>query len=101
MNPLLSVRNLPLRFENNLVTGYILLEFKEYDGDTYFPELENKRKPVHSEKHFADERHICDFTYLIFEKAKRLSSNSFLFKKRSPYRYKEQIGTSNPYEKLD
>lgn len=56
--------------ENNLVDRvYLTRVHKEYDGDTYFPELENKWKLVHSEKHFADERHICDFTYLIFEKS--------------------------------
>lgn len=56
--------------ENDLVDRvYLTRVHKEFDGDTYFPELKEHWELVHSEKHFADERHICDFTYLIYEKS--------------------------------
>ena len=56
--------------ENDLIDRvYLTRVHKEFDGDTYFPELEEDWELVHSEKHFADERHICDFTYLIYEKS--------------------------------
>ena len=59
-----------LALENNLVNRiYLTRVHKEYEGDTFFPTLGEEWKLVSSEKYLADEKHICDFSFEVYEKA--------------------------------
>ena len=59
-----------LALENNLVDRiYLTRVHKEYEGDTFFPILDEEWKLVSSEKHLADEKHVCDFSFEVYEKA--------------------------------
>ena len=58
-----------LALENNLVDRiYITRVHKKYDGDTFFPELNGNWKLVTSEKHKADKKHVCDYSFEVYEK---------------------------------
>lgn len=58
-----------LALKNELVDRiYLTRVHKEYDGDTFFPELSKKWKLIKSEAHLADEKHECDYTFEVYEK---------------------------------
>lgn len=58
-----------LALDNNLVNRiYITRVHKHYEGDTFFPELNKNWKLISSEKYLADEKHICDYSFEVYEK---------------------------------
>lgn len=58
-----------LALENNLVNRiYLTRVHKNYEGDTFFPVLNEDWKVISSEKHSADEKHSCDYSFEIYEK---------------------------------
>ena len=58
-----------LALEANLVdTIYLTKVHHAYDGDTFFPELENEWKEVERIDCKADEKHAYDYSFLTFEK---------------------------------
>ena len=58
-----------LALENNLVDRiYLTRVHKKFDGDTFFPELNDDWKLISSEKHLADEKHICNYSFEVYEK---------------------------------
>lgn len=58
-----------LAMEADLVDKiYLTRVHKTYEGDTYFPELNDKWKLVSSEKFIADEKHKSDFSFEVYEK---------------------------------
>lgn len=59
-----------LALEQNLVDRvYITRVHKNYEGDTFFPELSSDWKLTNSEKHEADEKHECAYSFEIYEKS--------------------------------
>ena len=59
-----------LALEQNIVDRiYITRVHKSYEGDTFFPVLDKTWKLISAEKHLADEKHICDYTFEIYEKS--------------------------------
>tara|TARA_B100000900_G_scaffold377707_1_gene361369 strand:- start:70 stop:570 length:501 start_codon:yes stop_codon:yes gene_type:complete len=58
-----------LALDNNLVNRiYLTRVHKHYEGDTFFPEINSNWKLISSEKFLADEKHICDFSFEVYEK---------------------------------
>lgn len=58
-----------LAMEGDLVDKiYLTRIHKTYEGDTFFPELNDKWKLVSSEKCKADEKHKSDFSFEVYEK---------------------------------
>jgi len=58
-----------LALENNLVDRiYLTRVHKKFDGDTFFPQLNDDWKLISSEKHCADEKHICNYSFEVYEK---------------------------------
>lgn len=58
-----------LAMEADLVDKiYLTRVHKTYEGDTFFPELNDKWKLVSSEKIKADEKHKSDFSFEVYEK---------------------------------
>ncbi len=41
-----------------------------FEGDTFFPELDNSWKEISKEDHLSDEKHDYDFSFIILEKNK-------------------------------
>ena len=48
---------------------YLTRIHHHFDGDTFFPNLGQEWKLVNSKKHKADEKHICDFVFEVYEKS--------------------------------
>jgi len=58
-----------LALKNNLVDRiYITRVHKSFDGDTFFPKLKDEWKLMSSKKHYANEKHICNYTFEVYEK---------------------------------
>lgn len=58
-----------LALDNNLVNRiYLTRVHKHYEGDTFFPEINSNWKLISSEKYLADEKHICDYSFEVYEK---------------------------------
>ena len=58
-----------LALKNNLIDRiYLTRIHHHYDGDTFFPELEKEWKLVNYKKHKADDKHIYDYDFEIYEK---------------------------------
>lgn len=48
---------------------YLTRVLKNFEGDTNFPQLNHSEwKIVSEEKHFADEKHDCDFTFTVLDR---------------------------------
>ena len=47
---------------------YLTRIHHHYDGDTFFPTLEKDWRLVNSKKHSADDKHIYDYDFEIYEK---------------------------------
>ena len=47
---------------------YLTRIHHHYDGDTFFPTLGKEWRLVNSNKHSADDKHICDYDFDIYEK---------------------------------
>lgn len=58
-----------LALNNHLIDRiYLTRIHHHFDGDTFFPALGPEWKLVNSEKHKADDKHICDFDFEVYEK---------------------------------
>jgi dihydrofolate reductase len=58
-----------LALEQQLIDRvYLTRIHKNYQGDTFFPELNKEWKLLKSDKHLADEKHECDYSFEIYEK---------------------------------
>ena len=58
-----------LALENKLVNRIYLTRLqKDFEGDTFFPKLSEDWNLISSEKHKADENHICDYHFEVYEK---------------------------------
>ncbi len=58
-----------LALEQNLIDRiYLTRIHKTYEGDTFFQELSSDWKLVNSEKHEADDKHECAYSFEIYEK---------------------------------
>ena len=58
-----------LALENKLVDRiYLTRVHKHFEGDTFFAKLSEEWKLISSEKHKADEKHICDYHFEVYEK---------------------------------
>tara|TARA_Y100001954_G_C15746829_1_gene571490 strand:- start:340 stop:846 length:507 start_codon:yes stop_codon:yes gene_type:complete len=49
---------------------YLTRIYGIFEGDTFFPELDNSWKEISKEDHFSDEKHDYDFSFIILEKNK-------------------------------
>ena len=59
-----------LALEQNIVDRiYITRVHKSYEGDTFFPEINKTWNLISSNKHVADEKHVCDYTFEVYEKS--------------------------------
>ncbi len=59
-----------LALEQDLVDIiYLTRIHKNYEGDTFFPELSKIWKLIRTEKHEADEKHECAYSFEVYEKA--------------------------------
>ena len=59
-----------LALDQNLVDRiYFTRVHKTYEGDTFFPKLSNDWKLISSVKNKADEKHVCDYTFEVYEKS--------------------------------
>ena len=56
--------------DKNLVDKmYVTHIDKEFDGDTFFPEIEDSKwKSTWKENHTTDEKHLYPFTFVVYEK---------------------------------
>jgi dihydrofolate reductase len=58
-----------LALDNNLIDRvYLTRIHKYYEGDTFFPNLGPEWKLIESDKHLADDKHECDYTFEVYEK---------------------------------
>jgi len=58
-----------LALEQQLIDRvYLTRIHKNYQGDTFFPKLNKEWKLLKSDKHLADEKHECDYSFEIYEK---------------------------------
>ena len=58
-----------LALENNLVDKiYLTKVHHAFDGDTFFPELNNEWKEVHKTVNKADEKHAYDYDFITLER---------------------------------
>ncbi len=58
-----------LALEKKIVDRIYLTRLqKDFEGDTFFPKLSKDWKLISSEKHHADENHICDYHFQVYEK---------------------------------
>lgn len=58
-----------LALDSNLIDRvYLTRIHKHYEGDTFFPTLGPEWKLIKSDKHLADDKHECDYTFEVYEK---------------------------------
>ena len=58
-----------LALEEDLVDRiYLTKVHHKFEGDTFFPKLGQEWKLVNAKKHKADQKHICDYDFEIYEK---------------------------------